>query len=807
MKYNFIDKPIIIKDVPKEYPIDPCLLENNEKQISQICDFLQNEKKLLFVSGFRGSGKTKIVNFVSDSINPDVITLHYSCIETTILDDMLLSFFEYFRYYANIGKIHPPKTKVENFNQKINSYFNSITQPTLIVIDSFQAIMKENSPAIIDFLKHLTTFPNTKIIIISKTAPTEAFTDIDSDKVTVLAFSQKIFEKFIRSKGIKQIGVLSNEFYKLTKGYYNNIVLSLNIMNLRQLNLVSFLEEYSKSYVPFPEFIIREAMELVDPVSIHLFRLLAIMRIPIHINLLKSLHLFDEGRANFYVQNSILSTNRDHLYLKDYFRDIIERQIPENVMIKLHSACIDLYNTQLPLKPLERDLKLSRQTMRNEIEYHSLFIPKKPIITQPVKEIPVEPALAQQEELKMVEPQIENNPPTPEEIAQESLEEKLNKISFIVEDETLDNIADSIKDYISTTAANKKFEQESLSMSLSQLMNSAKNEEAKYNYKNVVKLYQQALTKTDDDNFYTFLPTIYIKLAKAYQNLSDWYEALECYTQAEDFYVNASNPEKITEIKLEIANIYYIMYKHDNARFILNELEKIPNLPNELQIKINLSCAKLANDINKEFEYYKKSIPLIEINTDKTTVAELYYKYAVANDEKDNPRGAAQFYKKCIDVDNNPKNNPYLSMALANIAELYDEAGATEQAIRYYKESIDIDLETKNYNGLYYSSAHLGEIYSSINETEAFQYMNKALEYAKLLKEPYYEAQACIDIGDFYFKKRQHDLAYKYYSAAYKVAKISFTNDNLNKISSRIDDIKRKLPESEFAKLQEKYDK
>ena len=151
-----------------------------------LCDFLQNEKKLLFVSGFRGSGKTKIVNFVSDSINQDVITLHYSCIETTILDDMLLSFFEYFRYYANIGKIHPPKTKVENFNQKINSYFNSITQPTLIVIDSFQAIMKENSPAIIDFLKHLTTFPNTKIIIISKTAPTEAFTDIDSDKVTVV---------------------------------------------------------------------------------------------------------------------------------------------------------------------------------------------------------------------------------------------------------------------------------------------------------------------------------------------------------------------------------------------------------------------------------------------------------------------------------------------------------------------------------------------------------------------------------------------------------------------------------------------
>ena len=807
MKYKFIEKPIQIKDITKECPIDPCLLENNEKQIGQFCDFLQGDKKLLLVNGYRGSGKTKIVNFISDSLDTEALVLQYKCIETTILDDMLLGFFEYFRYYTGFGKITPPKNKVENFTQKINSYFNTITNPILIVIDSFQSLMKEHSTEIIDFIKHLTTFPNVKVIIVSKTAPVKEFSDIDFDQVTILAFSQKIFEKFIRNNGIKQIGVISNEFYKLTKGYYNNIVLSLNIMNLRQLNLVSFLEMYSKSYMPFPEFVIREAMDLVDPVSIHLFRLLTVMRIPIHINLLQSLHLFDEGRASFYVQNSFLTTNGDHLYLKDYFRDIIEHQIPENVMIKLHSACIDLYNTQLPLKPLERDLRLSRQTMRNEIEYHSLFIPKKPVLKQPPKNIPVEPVLAKQGELKMVNPEIENNPPTPEEIAEETHEEKLNKISFIVEDETLDNIADSIKDYIDTTVENKKFEEESLEMNLSQLLNAAKDEEQKYNYKNVVKLYQQALTKTEDENFYTFLPTIYIKLAKAYQNLSDWYEALECYTQAEDFYVNTSNSEKVSEIKLEIANIYYLMYKLENAKFILNELEKTPNLPNELKIKINLTGAKITTNPDEEYEYYKKSIPLVEINTDKTMVAELYYKYAVANDEKDNPRGAVQFYKKCINVDKNPNINPYLSMALANLAELYDEAGSPQQAIKYYKESIEIDLNNKNYNGLYYSATHLGEIYLSINETQAFQYMNKALEYAKLLKEPYYEAQAFLDIGDFYYKQRKNELAYKYFMEAYKVAKISFTKENLNKITSRIEDLKPRFSEDQFKQLQEKYDK
>ena len=59
-------------------------------------------------------------------------------------------------------------------------------------------------------------------------------------------------------------------------------------------------------------------------------------------------------------------------------------------------------------------------------------------------------------------------------------------------------------------------------------------------YKNVVKLYQQALTKTEDENFYTFLPTIYIKLAKAYQNLSDLITRLsdavgDVFIEADDF--------------------------------------------------------------------------------------------------------------------------------------------------------------------------------------------------------------------------------------------------------------------------------
>ena len=123
MENKFLDNPIIIKDIPKNYPVNQFLLENNEKQISQICDFLQGSKKLLLLNGFRGCGKTSIINFVADSVNQDVLVLNYTCFETTILDDMLLSFFESFKMYTLMGKITQPRIKVDNFNQKINSYF------------------------------------------------------------------------------------------------------------------------------------------------------------------------------------------------------------------------------------------------------------------------------------------------------------------------------------------------------------------------------------------------------------------------------------------------------------------------------------------------------------------------------------------------------------------------------------------------------------------------------------------------------------------------------------------------------------
>ena len=800
MNTNYIEQKINIKDLTSDSPYNPYLIGNNEKQIEQICDFLQNDKKLLLLNGFAGSGKGEILNYTASHLNENVVLIKYMCLETTILDDMLLSFFESFRNYAIKGTITLPKGKVDNFTQKINSYFNAVTNPVVVVLHSFQAILKENKKEILNFIEHLEKFENIKIILSSRTFDYNEFNNIDYDRVSVLAFSKEYFEKYLRDNDIKNIGPLSNELYKQTRGYYTYVNLSIRIMKLRQYSLVKFLEVFSKSGMGFSEFVRKEALMLIDPVSLHLFRLLALMRIPLHVNLIKSLHLFNQERIYFFVQNYLLSVDGENLYLKDFFREIIEQQIQQNVMLKLHKACVDLYETQLPLKPLERDLRLSRQTMRNEIDYHSLFIPQRP---QQVQNFA--PNLAQ-----FVQP-LTPKQQTPEQIPvsapakEETKEEKIEKINFIFEDESiLDNIASSINNFIQETVSNKEIALNGSKMTLTDILNSAKQEEAKYNYKHAVLLYQNALNKTDDDNFDTFLPTIYQKLVSAYKHLSDWHNALEYLTKLQDYYFNISENEKAWEVQLEMANIYFTTYKQDNAKYILHELDKKENLPNDLRIKVYLSLAKISGNLNEEFSYYQKSVKLITAETDKSVLAQLFYRIAGIFDEKDDIQKASFYYKKCIEI---KKDNHYLSRAMANLAELYDEAGNTDFAVKYYEKSIEIDKEARNYNGLYSSTRHLSEIFAPKDSAKSLEYLKHAYNYAKELNEPFYIADVSSEIGNFYLLRKDFENTYKYFIQAKNTAKTSMTKDNAQKFDSKIEYLKKFIPQEEFMKLEEKYGK
>ncbi len=806
MEYCFTKGLSDKKDLSKSSAdINPFLLENNTNQVNKIYNFLESETPLLLVNGFLGTGKEQVVAHTMSFKNPEAILLYYNCFETTILDDILLSFFDEFRKLTAQGIIHSPKAKFENFTQKITAYFDSIEKPVIIVLNSFEEILKENKQEILDFIFHLANYDKIKVILISRVFDSSDFADkIKYEKVSVIALDKSVFEKYLRASDVKQIGPLSDELYKYTRGYYFYVTLSLKIIKLRNLTLVEFLTGFNKSFLTFNDFILREALALVDPVSGHLFRFLTIMRHPISIKLLRTLNLYNEERINFFLDNLVLNRDGSYIYLQDYYKVIAENSITSNIAQKLHKGCIELYNTQLPLKPLDRDLLISRQTMRKEIEYHNMFLPKKPEVSH------AQVSGAEFAEFPRAQKKIEE-PALPQPVSKKETDDKLKQMSFMFESEEaennfLNNVADSIENYISNKIKKSEELKEAVNMPLLQIMNLAKQEEVNYNFKRAALLYQTALTRENDEDYYTLLPTIYTKIASAYQNLSDWFNALKYYEQALEFFNSTGDDTRISDMKWHIAEIYYITFKRDKSKELLNEILEQKNLSSNLKVKSYLLLANLYdNSPNLVFNYYKKAMEFTDNTIEKPVQSELFFKFALALDERGETNLAIRGYKKCIDIDSNPLINTYLSSALSNLATIYDENNNTELAEKYCLESLNIDEKTKNYNGIYVSSMKLAELNLSKNEEKALSYFKKAKLCAFELNEPFYIASCDIAMGDFYYNRKENELSLKSYLNAYNIAKSNFSSDNLEKIKQRINDIKARIGDEEFKKLENEY--
>ena len=798
MKYKFIDditdrKTFLKTDVD---PVTHILAENNNNQFLKMHEFFMYDKFLLLVSGFMGTGKSSIIDYFATFLKQETIVLKYNCYETTNLEDLLLAFFEKFKVLEAQNIIREPKIRSDNFAQKINSYFISISAPIVVIIDSFEQVLKNNKTEIIDFLKHLSHTDKVKVIIAGRTFDLNDFEKkFDYTKIMVGALDKPIFEKYLKLYDIKTIGPVSDELYKHTRGYFLYVSLALKIMQIRGLSMYEFLDGYSKSFLSYNDFILREALALIDPVSGHLFRFLTIIRHPVNINLLKMLQLYDEFKIKIFVETLILSVDENSIYLKDYYKVIAENSIPVNVAVKIHKSCVDLYNTQLPLKPMERALLISRATMRSEIEFHSTFLPKKPV---------VKPKYIIENGLRIDQPQ--EIPPVEQDEKQD-----IKNISFIFESEEseasiMNGIAESINEFITFTDEQIKQIEKENNMSLVELINLARQQENKFNFKRVVMIYQRILMMKNDQNYLKFLPIVYTRLGAAYEKLSDWFNSLKYYEDALKIYLTSSDILKATDIKLLIANVYYQMFKRDKAKEVLTELVSEENLPVEIYIKSFIKLADISDEEPQTaYDYLKKALQFVENAEDEVLLAELYYKLGILSDETGEVKQAVMCYKNCVELAED--KNPYASGAYTNLAAIYEESDAKDSAEKFYELSLELDEKSGNDNGIYHSSMKLASLTRRKNPEKALSYYEKAYEMAEKLKEPLYKVSTSMALGDFYnlYLKNSSIALEKYFIARY-IGEGKIGDKNMAKINKRIEDVKAILGESKFDEIQRRFD-
>ena len=851
MKYQFLNFFLEKKDLLKQNSevIDPFVLENNKENLENIYDFYGSEKPILFVNGFMGTGKKQVVNYSLNFLSKEAIVLWYNCFETTILDDILLCFFNEFKKLQTQGIISGLKVKTENFTAKINAYFTSIEKPFVIVLNSYDSIQKENLQEIVDFVNHVIGFEKVKIVIVSRTLDRKSFEDDSKyERVTLSALDKTLFEKYLKQKKISFSSSQLDDLYKHTRGYYFYTSLTTSILKYKNYEVKDFMENFKLSFLSYNKFLEKEILDIIPAISVQFFWLLCIMRHGVTSQILKQMHYYNEENIDFLTKNLLLVQSNGLIFVHDYFREQMDIAIPENVSQKLHKFIIDFYESQLPLKPLERGILLSRQTIRNEIEYHTLFLPKKvgEINTNAYKAMAkgLEFDLSRIKQGKNSQQQIDikENSQTPQPVYPREQEKKpdyistvspnvsnvdinLNDLPFkLTEDElkmlgntsTGKNVSERMQSSINfdikredgEVPISQEQQEEEFKETLAYCLQVAHDEAQKYNFKLACDWYKKALTFNKDENYINELPVIYTKMAYAYHKLNEIDNSLKYYNLAREFYNQIGEVVKENYIKLNIANVYYETYKFDLAKNTLLEIIATKDNPHILTTKAYIALANIEDSLsngNLAFDYYKKALELSNTTMDVETLSELYFKYALSSDDRNDITTAIEYYEKCININRDPKVNKFLSSAYSNIATLYLEKRDNAIAVKNFLQAYQIDEANENYDGIYFSATKLAQIMQRKLPDKAIFYFKKAKQCAEKLNDIFYMASSLLALGDFYYGQKQDALALEEYFTALDLVKNDFSKDNISKIEMRINDIKFRIGADKFAIIENEY--
>lgn len=800
MKYRFLQENIIADTIIEKASdtATSILLENNRGQISKILDFFNSENSLLLATGFLGTGKTSVIKHCLETLNEDAVLLWANCYESTNLDDIFLEFFEEFKHLASHGIIKVPQAKFENFSQRINAYFYSISKPIVIVLNSYQALLPDNAKLLLDFIAHLSEFAKIKTVIISRNFNTETLPqNIKFEKISFKALDKELFQKYITANKIRIHGPVFEEFYKLTKGYYFYTTLALIIINTQKLSPIELMQKHANSFLSLKEFLFREFLSMVDSVGGHLIRFLTVIRYPVNVKLLQSLNLYDEARLQMFAANYLIEIEHGNIYLKDYYKDITEGEIPPNVLVKLHRACVELYEMQLPRKPEDRDLLISRRTIRQEIEYHKLFIPKKVEFANSVEvynaqALMIKPASTPTPQPEKTEkPKVQPAPPPKKE---------LKDLLFVFEEEEenslLTGIADSINEFLAEAQAQDKAEYE---MSIEELLKLIQETESEYDYRRVISLCEKILLKNDVQEDLQALANN--KIAMAYANLSDAYNALKHFTAAKTLYETLHDHEKVLENDFYIAKMNYLMFKREEAKNILTVLPS-GKMPKALQIKNNLLLFDIymeEGDEDKAFETCKETMKLIDKTQEPKTICELLFKCGVILESRDNTYRAIEAYEKALKFNKDPKINKFLPQIYSNLTTLYTETENLELAKKYCQKALKTAISTEE---LYTASLK----FAQLSPENADEYYETALKCAQELQDNFYLTSALTAYGDYLYGKTHILEALEKYLTAHKFAKNNFIKENKETIEKRILDVKYRVTEEVFNKKAREFD-
>ena len=787
-----------------------------------------------FVEGKSGASKTK---FVEESLSTlkdkdDLLVFRFKCFDATTLDDIFLSFFEDLKKYSQQKKVSFTKIETNSLSQRINHYLKHINLKTVIVLDSLENIFNKKNTAekeeIIRYIEHLNSMNKFKLVLVSSYFDSSK-PDTSNLKnvlnIQIQPYTKEETLTYLQGFGIKPDDETVEKFFDITRGNSNYVAVSANIVSTLKITLKALVEEYLTKRISYEDYILQKLITFVpEAVKKSLYNL-ALINIGLSTQFLTDAGFFTREQIEYMVEKDVLTREYGYVFLKEYIKKYLQSFIPHFDKIKIHTLWRDFYNSQLPLKPNNRVLLISRNTMRAQIEYHSSFI-----IATRKKEDTTDMSLmsylnsnltawnikntnAKDEEDEQQPVKRHKRPVPPKSIRDREKNRRFEKYELTKDEIALLSVPVDLRKNEEAAAKermHRTFEQredalkqQKLEQSVAEIFNTAQELENQHDFETAFIVYAKAYAQKHDADFYEYEPKILEKLAQCEKKMNKTTDAIDFYNRLTDLYSSRNDVDKMNEVRLEIAGIYKETYKINHARVIYeNFINKKSPASDSILARSYIEMAAIEEELtntDKAVEYYKKAFLLVNegVVLDSEYLAQAYFRYALILDDYNQTQAALDFYQKVVQTAKQP--GIYVSSAYTNLGEILKESGNLKKALDYYKLALKTDLSCSNYEGVYYICLKISQLNESLNPAAVREWLLKSLSAAKRTKEKLYVINAYVELGDYYCEKQENHKALKALLLAQKTLNETDNADSSREhISLRIEDLKKQMTKEQI---------
>ncbi|MBQ4646427.1 MAG: tetratricopeptide repeat protein [Candidatus Gastranaerophilales bacterium] len=764
----------------------------NNSIINEIRNFAISSFDLLFMSGPRGSAKSETIEKMIPELEENNLVFQHFCFENTVIDDFLLNFYDALRNFSILQKISLKKFATDNFKEKVSHYFNTIDSNCIILVENFEKV--NANVEIVDFLSHLASYPNVKIIIVARNNEKNLFRfkKIRTKNLEIGGIEKDDFKSKLSILTEPMSIDVKEKFYEITEGLELYLKMSVKYCTTTNTTIADLINEFERknisTYVPYEEFLVNKFVSLVPAIYKNLLKILSAISHPVNIDFLDRYKLGNVSYIEYLVKNFLVNRFKNEYYVKDYFRQYITKSFSIQEKVTYYKNLVEIYENELTKSPKDRLLRLSRESIRKEIEYFKI---KTPSINANEK--------GQKFSYLGIATSAWNDEKT---IQKTKLSEKLNKIkerkNFLIKEQS------KIEEFDKTQLRQNKEEREKNKRFIIDLINSSRDYVKKFQYHDALSELKRA-QEADFEN--EFQIEILILIAKNNEALNRSALAMEYYQKALELAKEA-NDSRICEIEFLIALLEKGTYKIDEAKEKLKKIIENPTYPKSYIAKASIELGEIeeANSNPQEaIKCYKNALDL-SLGKDKALVCKSYYKLAILYDEHQDYENAILNYQKNYVTSSERHENKYYSVSLTNLALIYNEQGRYKDASDYLKLALIYDSEIDDWENMYFSQKELAKIYSRLDETSAIGYYKQALDSAKKMEDVFKEALVHFEMGEFFYDKGEDEKALVNFFNAKTILKKVQDNENILRVESRIKDIKIRLDDIAFSLIAQKYE-